>query len=118
VPRRVLIVDDDPRFRLLAATLLEGLGCTVAAEAGDGAQALVAVRRAAPNVALVDVQLPDMDGLALARALGESDDELRIILTSTDPTLVPASALAESPAVAFLPKDRLTGTELAKWLDG
>jgi two-component system nitrate/nitrite response regulator NarL len=115
---RILIVDDDPVFRSLARKLLEGSGLVVVAEAADGAQALVAAGRARPDAALVDVQLPDIDGLDLARQLAESDGSRRIVLTSTDPTLVTRAALAESSAVAFVPKDKLAATDLATVLGG
>ena len=115
---RVLIVDDDARFRALARTLLEASGYTVAGEAGDGEQALDAIRRLRPDAALVDVQLPDTNGVALARRLAERDHRLRIVLTSTDPTLLTPAALAESGALAFVPKDALAVTDLATWLDG
>jgi len=113
-----LIVDDDPRFRALARTLLEAAGYAIVAEATTCAEALAATRRDPPDAALVDVQLPDGNGLALARALAARDSDLRIILTSADPTLVPAAALDESPALAFVPKDKLAVTDLAQWLDG
>jgi len=118
MPTRVLIVDDDPRFRALARKLLERQGYAVVAEATDGAQALLSVRRVRPDAALVDVQLPDTDGLALARQLAESDGSLRIVLTSTDPTLVSPATLADSRAVAFVPKDELAASDLAAWLGG
>jgi DNA-binding NarL/FixJ family response regulator len=118
VRTRVLIVDDDARFRALARALLEASGYTVAGEAGDGEGALDAARRLRPDAALVDVQLPDTNGLALARRLAERDNRLRIVLTSTDPTLVTPAALAESGALAFVPKDELALTDLATWLDG
>ncbi len=82
---RVLIVDDDPRFRALARALLHAAGHTVVAEAANGTQALAALRHVRPDAALLDVQLPDTDGLELARALAANDSSLRIILTSTDP---------------------------------
>jgi CheY-like chemotaxis protein len=113
---RILIVDDDPRFRALARTLLGRLGYVIVAEAADGAKALVAARRVRPDAALVDVQLPDIDGLALAQRLHEADGGLRILLTSTDPTLVAPAALADSGAVAFVPKDKLAVTDLAPLL--
>jgi CheY-like chemotaxis protein len=116
MPTRILIVDDDPRFRALARTLLEASGHVVVAEAADGAQALAAVKRVSPDAALVDVQLPDIDGLALARRLHETDGSLRIVLTSTDPTLVAPAALAQSGAVGFVPKDKLAITDLAPLL--
>jgi two-component system nitrate/nitrite response regulator NarL len=111
-----MIVDDDPRFRALARTLLEARGYVIVAEAADGAEALAAANGVLPDAAVIDVQLPDTDGLVLARTLTETGNGLRIILTSTDPTLVPEAALAESPAVAFVPKDELAVTDLAPWL--
>src|SRR3954451_2096962 len=57
MPTRVLIVDDDPRFRALARALLQASGYIVAAEAGDAEQALAAARAVRPDAALVDVQL-------------------------------------------------------------
>jgi two-component system nitrate/nitrite response regulator NarL len=116
MPTRVLIIDDDPRFRALARALLQASGCEVVAEAADGAQALAAAGRAAPDAALVDVQLPDTDGVSLARRLARSDRDLRIVLTSTDPTLVPPSALAQCGAVAFVPKGDIAAADLAGWL--
>ncbi|HSC03622.1 MAG TPA: response regulator [Solirubrobacteraceae bacterium] len=113
---RVLIVDDDPRFRALARGLLEARGYTVVAEAASGAEALAAVERASPSAALVDVQLPDADGLALARRLTERGNSLRIVLTSADPSVVSAAAMGESPALAFVPKDQLALTDLTPWL--
>ena len=110
---RVLIIDDDRRFRALARTLLEASGYAVVAEAADGAQALAAAARIHPDAALVDVHLPDIDGLALTRQLTDNQGSLRIVLTSTDPTLVGAAALADSGAVAFVPKDKLALTDLA-----
>ena len=113
---RVLIVDDDARFRALARTLLETSGYLVVAEAADGARALAAIGRVSADAALIDVQLPDIDGLALARRLHQTDQSLRIVLTSTDPTLVIPAALAQSGALAFVPKDKLAITDLAPLL--
>lgn len=116
MPTGVLIVDDDPRFRALARTLLEASGYVIVAEAGNGADALNASGRLHPDAALVDVQLPDIDGLTLARHLRETDPHLRIVMTSTDPTLVAPDALAESRIAAFVPKDKLAITDLAPLL--
>jgi two-component system nitrate/nitrite response regulator NarL len=116
MPTRVLIVDDDPRFRALARTILEASGYVIVAEAADGAQALAERGRVRPDAALIDVQLPDIDGLALARRLHETDFNLRIVMTSTDPTLVTPDPLAESGAAAFVPKDKLATTDLAPLL--
>jgi DNA-binding NarL/FixJ family response regulator len=115
---RVLIVDDDARFRALARALLEASRYAVVGEAADGAQALAAARRVHPDAALVDVQLPDTDGFALARRLADADHGLRILLTSTDSTLATPGALAGSGALAFVAKDELAVTDLAPWLGG
>lgn len=114
--RRILIVDDDARFRALARTLLEASGYTIAGEAANGEEALAAVQRVSPDGALVDAQLPDIDGLTLASRLHQTDGNLRILLTSTDPTLVAPAALAQSVAVGFVPKDKLAITDLAPLL--
>lgn len=97
----------------MARALLEAAGYTIAGEAADGEETLAAVERVSPDAALVDVQLPDIDGLTLARRLHQTDGSLRIVLTSTDPTLVAPAALAQSDAVAFVPKDKLAITDLA-----
>jgi CheY-like chemotaxis protein len=115
---RVLIVDDDARFRGLARALLEARGYAVAGEAADGEQALEAAGRLRPDAALVDVQLPDIDGFALARRMAEADPALRILVTSTDPTLGARAAREDGGAVTFVPKDELAVTNLAPWLGG
>jgi CheY-like chemotaxis protein len=116
MPTRILIVDDDGRFRALARALLERSGYAVVDEAADGEQALAAARRLHPDAALVDVQLPDTTGFALARRLAEADRGLRIVLTSSDRTPGGSAALAGCGAVAFVPKDELAVTDLGPWL--
>jgi DNA-binding NarL/FixJ family response regulator len=115
---RVLIVDDNARFRALARQVLTAHGYAIAAEAADGAQALAAAHRAHPDAALVDVGLPDTDGFTLARQLTAIGHRMRILLTSTDGTLGTRTALASSTAVAFIPKDELAITDLKPWLGG
>jgi DNA-binding NarL/FixJ family response regulator len=116
-PRRVLVVDDDAGFRALARTLLACRGYQVVAEASDGEQALAQARRLRPDAALVDVQLPSVDGVALTRQLVEAAPGLRIVLTSTDAAIVPRAVLARSAALAFVAKDELAVTDLGSWLD-
>lgn len=65
---RVLIVDDNPLNVLLVKTLLSQEGYTLA-EAGDAQQALAAVASMKPHLILMDLELPGMDGLTLARQL-------------------------------------------------
>jgi DNA-binding NarL/FixJ family response regulator len=93
---RVLIVDDHARFRALARLLLVADGFDVVGEAGDGAQALVAARALHPDVVLLDVQLPDEDGFAVAGTLAARRPAPAVVLVSSRslqprhlPTVVP-----------------------------
>ena len=62
----VLIVDDHPSFRATARVLLESEGFDVVGEAEDGSSALEAVAALHPQIVLLDVQLPDLDGFEVA----------------------------------------------------
>ncbi|RMF19674.1 MAG: DNA-binding response regulator [Gammaproteobacteria bacterium] len=66
---RVLVVDDEPLARARMADLLDRLGHEVAGEAADGTQALEAVRKLHPDTVLLDIRMPGMDGLTVAREL-------------------------------------------------
>jgi DNA-binding NarL/FixJ family response regulator len=112
---RVLIVDDDARFRALARALVEDAGHHVVAEAANGQQALAAAGRVRPDAAIVDLRLPDIDGVTLARRLTGGDATLRVLLTSTDPALGAPSAVAEAGALGFVAKDRLASADLGAW---
>ena len=68
----VLIVDDHPSFRASARMLLECEGFEVVGEAEDGMSALEAVDRLQPDVVLLDVQLPDINGFEVAARLTEN----------------------------------------------
>jgi DNA-binding NtrC family response regulator len=101
--RRALIVDDDPQIlRALSEALTEdGIQVTVA---DDGAKALAAMERTAPDVVLSDVRMPNMDGLALLQVLHERAPDVDVVLmTAFDdmPTVVTAM---RSGAVEFLVK--------------
>ena len=69
VATTVLIVDDHPSFRASARMLLESEGWEVVGDAEDGERALVAAAQLHPDVVLLDVQLPDLDGFAVSRRL-------------------------------------------------
>ena len=114
----VLVVDDDVRFRLMAAELLSGLGFEVVAQAADAAAAIAECKRTRPDAALVDVNLPDTDGFTLARALARCRSQPRVLLTSTDGGAANADALAEAGAVGFVPKTELAVTDLTPYLRG
>ena len=103
---RVVIADDHPFFRDGVSRGLSQDGrVVVVAEAGNGRDALEAIRRERPDVALVDYKMPDLDGLAIVRAAVRDELPTRVLLLSahTDSALV-FDALQEG-AAGFVPKD-------------
>ena len=104
---RVLIVDDDERFRALAQRMVAAAGYDVVGTVANGAAAMRALATLRPDAVLLDVQLPDASGVAIARQISDAGGDVRVVLTSTDSTLVDDAALAGSGAAAFVPKDQL-----------
>ena len=75
----VLIVDDHPSFRATARLLLEADGFTVVGEAETGTAAVRAAEQLRPDVVLLDVNLPDLDGYAVCEALRRVDKEVPVV---------------------------------------
>ncbi len=80
---RILIVDDDPNLRNLLAEQLEADGCRVLT-ARDGEEALGRLRRGWPDLIVIDMMMPRMDGLTLAREIKARADLPIIVLTAID----------------------------------
>src|SRR3954454_456940 len=115
-PTRVLIIDDHGPFRAVARELLERRGFAVVAEA-DGAKAgLEAVEAFAPDAVVLDIQLPDGNGIDVCRALTEANPALVVLLVSAEPDR--GRWASDCGAVAFLPKARLASADLAGLLGG
>jgi CheY-like chemotaxis protein len=113
VASSVLIVDDDARFRAWARVLLERAGYVVVGEAADGASAIAAAHRARPELMLLDLQLPDTDGFAVALALSGEPSPPAIVLTSTRDPGDYGERIDNSGALGFLPKEQVSGEALA-----
>jgi DNA-binding NarL/FixJ family response regulator len=114
----VLIVDDHPGFRSTARVLLEAEGWEVVGEAADGASALAQARALRPELVLLDVQLPDLDGFEVAARL-RSDLNGRapaVVLTSSRDRSDYGSCIEESGAAGFVPKGELSGAALSALL--
>ena len=118
VPGSVLVVDDDSDFRGLAKRLLSAIGLAVVGEADTAAAALTAAATLKPDAALVDVVLPDRDGIALARELVALPWRPRVVLTSTDADAATAEDVRTSGADAFVPKEELPAAPLRLLLGG
>jgi CheY-like chemotaxis protein len=113
MPTSVLIVDDHPSFRASARRMLEACGYAVVGEAEDGATALNAVRELRPDLVLLDVQLPDLDGFEVALRLDAAGECPAIVLTSSREISDLGAAVADSPARGFVTKGELSGETLA-----
>jgi DNA-binding NarL/FixJ family response regulator len=111
VSRRILIVDDHPGFRASARRMLEAGGFDVVGEADDGAAAVVAAGDLAPDLVLLDVQLPDASGIDLAGRLSANGGPA-VILTSSRSADQLAPDLTSSGALGFIPKDELTSSAI------
>ena len=113
----VLIVDDYAPFRAAARRLLEHAGFRVVGEAFDSNSAIDAVSRLAPDVILLDLQLPGEDGFAISKRImsaygGSGDGGPAIVLMSGRPIANYRRRLAASRAAGFIPKTELTAAAL------
>jgi DNA-binding NarL/FixJ family response regulator len=109
----VLIVDDHPSFRGMARTLLESEGFDVVGEAEDGASALESAERLRPDVILLDVHLPDLDGFEVAAALTTNGRACAVVMTSSHDVRDFGRLVEQSGARGFIPKAELSGATLA-----
>lgn len=114
---KVLIVDDYAGFRSVARKLLEADGFDVVGEASNGAEALAAVARLRPDLVLMDVQLPDMDGFEIAARLSRNGTAPAIVLTSSRDAGEFGGLIEQSPVRGFVPKAELSGRRLAALLE-
>ncbi len=94
--------------------MLEEGGFDVVGEAVDGAGALVAVHEFEPQFVLLDVQLPDLDGFAVAEILAVGAGAPVVVLTSSRCASDYGSRVRRSPARGFVPKAELSGQGLVE----
>jgi DNA-binding NarL/FixJ family response regulator len=113
----VLIVDDHAGFRRFARRLLEADGFVVVGEASDGASAVAAARTLRPQLVLLDVLLPDMDGFEVAEALAEEPVRPLVVLTSSRDASDLAMRLERAAATGFVHKSELSGEALAALIE-
>ena len=121
----LLIVDDHAGFRSFARSLLEADGYTVVGEAGDGASAVEAAHTLNPELVLLDIALPDVDGFIVCERIVEPEGPTgprwprrpAVVLTSSRDLSSFRRRLAASSARGFIAKQDLTGAALAALLD-
>ncbi len=104
-PVRVLVVDDQAPFRDAARQVVDATaGFAWAGSAVSGEEALALARARAPDIVVMDVRMPGMDGIETARRLTAAQPGVVILLVSGEPLGSPAADLLRSGAVAFSPK--------------
>jgi DNA-binding NarL/FixJ family response regulator len=111
----VLIVDDHPSFRASARVLLEAEGFDVIGEAADGASGIVEAQRLRPDLVLLDVQLPDIDGFDVASRLSNGAGPAIVLVSSRDSSDF-GPLVSRSGARGFVPKAELCGARIHELL--
>ena len=113
----VVIVDDNDEFRASTRTLLACEGYDVIGEAADGATGLEVIRRLGPNVALLDVQLPDSDGFSIADRLRTDAQSTAVVIISTRDRSDYGGSVARCGAIGFIAKSEICGAALQAVLE-
>ena len=113
----MLLVDDDSDFLALATRVFEGMGARVVATARDAESALAAANDTRPEAVLVDVGLPDRDGIDLGSELAAMPWKPRVVLTSTDSD-VDRDVESRGVKLPFIPKENLATDRLRTLLVG
>jgi CheY-like chemotaxis protein len=104
----VLCADDDPGFRGVVRTLIESLpGFRLVGEATSGQDAIATVTTLCPDLLLMDVRMPGMDGIDTARLLLRRDPNMVVVLMSASDLPPPSGITASGPRVIFVRKDHL-----------
>lgn len=112
MPCRVLLVDDNGDFRRAARQLLERHGFLVVAEAETGISGIERAQQHRPDLVLVDVQLPDIDGFEVAERLSQLEVRAGVILTSSLDGSDFGALVATSAALGFVPKAELSASAI------
>lgn len=105
----IVIVDDQAEFRRLARAVLEAEGFDVIGEAADGRTAVDAVRALSPEIVLLDIQLPGLDGFAVARHLQHLPTPPQVVLVSSRRAADYGPRVEQSGVRGFIAKNELSG---------
>jgi DNA-binding NarL/FixJ family response regulator len=117
VERTILVVDDDAHFRRWAIAWLRTEGYDIVGEADRADTAVSWVRRLRPEVVLVDVQLPDLDGFELTELLRAEPQAPAIVLISSRDASDYGNRVSASGARGFVRKDQLSADAIERLLE-
>lgn len=112
----VLVIDDHAAFRASARLLLEADGFTVVGEAATGLDGFRQADRLKPQLVVLDVRLPDIDGFEVAARLAELDEPPSVVLVSSRDAVTYGPRLSRSPVRGFVAKSELSGAALRRLL--
>ena len=112
----MLVVDDHAGFREMARALAVSGGLEVVAEAADGATALTLCEEHHPDLVLLDIGLPDLDGFDVRRRLLQRSDPPVVLLTSSRGASAYGTRLLELAPIHFVSKDELSVAALVDLL--
>jgi DNA-binding NarL/FixJ family response regulator len=115
---RIVIIDDDPAFLATVRLLLEAEGFVVVGEALNGLDGVAATAELAPDLVLVDVNLPDIDGFEVVERLAREEGSPPVVLTSIRSAHDFGNLVERSRARGFITKADITGEALTGFLEG
>ena len=115
---RVLVVDDHASFRSIVRRVLVADGFTIVGEAAGGAEAIRASRDLCPDLVLLDVQLPDIDGFEVAASLATQVDPPAVVLVSSRSRADYGARIEDCGARGFIAKSELSGPAVRRLLPG
>lgn len=116
MPSRIVIVDDDPSFLATVRLLLEAEGFVVVGEALSGLDGIALATKLAPDLVLVDVNLPDIDGFEVVERLAQ-ESAPPVVLTSIRSAEDFGNLVQRSRARGFITKADITGEALTGFLE-
>jgi DNA-binding NarL/FixJ family response regulator len=114
---RIVIIDDDPSFLATVRALLQAEGFDVAGEALNGLDGVAAATELAPDLVLVDVNLPDIDGFEVVARLAQDEGAPPVVLTSIRAAHDFGNLVERSRARGFITKADITGEALTGFLE-
>ena len=112
----ILLVDDEPHIRKYVSLILKSLGAPIIVEAGNGEEGIAAYKRENPDLVLLDVNMPKMDGLETLEKLKEIDPNCVVIMLTSLANRQTIEQALEHGAANYIRKDT-PKEEIAKSLE-